>query len=164
VVLAGPVLGLLAGSTVNTTGTIVDLLIVVGVPLVVGLALRRAAARVPFVAAAIDPASILVVLVLVALVGSEIHPSAEYVVVTAAIVAFVVAMTGASLLIARLVVPASRPAVVLTVAVRDFAVASAIAGAAFGPRASGPLGIYGVVVIATGAALVRYLKPAARRD
>jgi hypothetical protein len=38
---------------------------------------------------------------------------------------------------------------------RDFAVASGIAAAAFGPAAAAPLGIYGVLVMAWGALVAR---------
>jgi hypothetical protein len=41
------------------------------------------------------------------------------------------------------------------VSMRDFAVASGIAAAAFGSAATGPLGIYGVLVIAWGAVVAR---------
>ena len=46
-------------------------------------------------------------------------------------------------------------AVVLPVAMRDFAVAAGIATAAFGPAAAAPLGAYGVLVLLLGAVLAR---------
>jgi predicted Na+-dependent transporter len=157
VLIAGPVLGVLAGSAVNASGTVTQLALVVGLPLVGGLCLRPLFRRAPPLAEAAAPLSIVLVLALVALVASQIRPSTAYVVVTAAIVGFLGVTTAAALVAGRLVDPSTRPAVVLSVAVRDFAVASGIASAAFGPKASGPLGIYGVLVIATGAALTRHL-------
>ncbi len=162
VVIAGPVLGLLGGSSVDASSTIAELVVVVGIPMAAGLILRPMARRTPSLHVLIGPASIALVLALVALVASQIHLGTAYVAVTVAIVGFVIATTAAGLLIARLVDPVTRPAVILSVAVRDFAVASGIAYAAFGPKASGPLGIYGVVVIATGAGLIRYLGRNAR--
>jgi len=43
-------------------------------------------------------------------------------------------------------------AVLLPVALRDFAVAAGIATAAFGPAAAAPLGVYGVLVLLAGSA------------
>jgi len=48
--------------------------------------------------------------------------------------------------------------VLLNVSMRDFAVASGIAAAAFGPAATAPLGIYGVLVIAWGTLIARVVK------
>jgi len=108
--------------------------------------------------------SVALVLALVELVASQIHPVRAYIGVTGAIVALVALTTGGALAIGHLVDARGRPAVVLSVAVRDFAVASGIADTAFGARASGPLGIYGIVVIASGAGLVRCLKVARPRE
>ena len=158
VVIAGSVLGALAGSTVDTSGTILQLGLVVGAPLLLGLVLRPAVSRFSRATVGIPAASVVLVVALVYLVASQIHLSGAYLWVGAAIVAFITTTTVAAFVISRLVDSATRPAVVLGVAVRDFAVASGIAEAAFGPRSSGPLGLYGIAVIATGAGLVRLLR------
>jgi hypothetical protein len=53
-------------------------------------------------------------------------------------------------------------AVLLPVAMRDFAVAAGIAAAAFGPAAAAPLGAYGVLVLLAGslAAIIARHHPA----
>jgi len=49
-------------------------------------------------------------------------------------------------------------AVVLPVAMRDFAVAAGIAAAAFGPAAAAPLGAYGVLVLLGGSAVTMFTR------
>lgn len=159
VAIAGPVLGVLAGSGVDATSTVVELALIVGIPMVLGLFLRPVGRRARSPAQVVSVASIAIVLLLVELVASQIHPSRAYVGATAAIAAFICLTTATAIATGRIVDPGARAAVILSLAVRDFAVASGIAEVAFGPRASGPLGIYGVVVIASGAALVRWLRP-----
>jgi hypothetical protein len=46
---------------------------------------------------------------------------------------------------------------------RDFAIAAAIAAAAFGPAAAAPLGLYGILVLAWGTATAGVLRRR-RRD
>ena len=41
---------------------------------------------------------------------------------------------------------------------RDFAIAAALAAAAFGPAAAAPLGLYGVAVLVWGTAAAGYLR------
>jgi len=58
--------------------------------------------------------------------------------------------------------PARATAILLPVAMRDFAVAAGIAAAAFGPAAAAPLGAYGVLVLLAGslAAIIARRRPA----
>jgi predicted Na+-dependent transporter len=56
-------------------------------------------------------------------------------------------------ILALRVPPARATAILLPVAMRDFAVAAGIAAAAFGPAAAAPLGAYGVLVLLAGSAV-----------
>jgi predicted Na+-dependent transporter len=98
---------------------------------------------------------------LVALVASEIHFSADYASVTVALLLFLAACA----LLGRLLAARStRPvaaALLLTTSMRDFAIAAAIATAAFGPSAAAPLGIYGVAVLIWGTACAGFVRNAA---
>jgi predicted Na+-dependent transporter len=148
-VLAAPTLALVAGGGAVRTGELVlTLVLVVVVPFALALAAggrlhaggRRQAERVAQGA----------VLVLVALVASQVVPDA--VLVRAAAALAVVIAGGAALghALGRLVAPPDRAAVLLSVSMRDFAVAAGIASAAFGSDATPPLGLYGVMVMVWG--------------
>jgi len=99
--------------------------------------------------------AILAVVVLVWLVSGQVRLSAAYAALAGALVALIVASAAIGLLLAWRLDPPARTAVVLTVSMRDFAVASGIAAAAFGPATAAPLGIYGVLVMAWGALIAR---------
>jgi predicted Na+-dependent transporter len=102
--------------------------------------------------------SLAAVAALVALVASEIHFTAGYAAVAAALLLFL----AASALLGRLLAARSpRPvaaALLLTTSMRDFAIAAAIAAAAFGPQAAAPLGLYGVAVLIWGTACAGYFR------
>jgi hypothetical protein len=49
-------------------------------------------------------------------------------------------------------------ALLLTISMRDFAIAAGLATAAFGPRASAPLGLYGIMVLAWGTGCAGFLR------
>jgi predicted Na+-dependent transporter len=95
---------------------------------------------------------------LVALIASEVHLSAGYAAVAAALVVFLLA----SAVIGRLLgLRASRPvaaALLLTTSMRDFAIAAGLATAAFGPAAAAPLGLYGILVLVWGTAAAGALR------
>jgi predicted Na+-dependent transporter len=95
---------------------------------------------------------------LVALIASEVHLSAGYATVAAALVVFLLA----SAMIGRLLgLRASRPvaaALLLTTSMRDFAIAAGLATAAFGPAAAAPLGLYGILVLVWGTAAAGTLR------
>ena len=81
------------------------------------------------------------------------------------IVALVVYVAGSAALgwVLALRAPAGQAtAMLLPVAMRDFAVAAGIAAAAFGPAAAAPLGAYGVLVLLAGslAAIIARRRPA----
>jgi predicted Na+-dependent transporter len=101
--------------------------------------------------------------VLVWLVSAQVRLSAAYGMLVAVLVVLIVASAAIGLLLSwRLESPAAT-AVVLNVSMRDFAVASGIAAAAFGPAATAPLGIYGVLVMAGGALVARTVNRRRRR-
>jgi predicted Na+-dependent transporter len=95
---------------------------------------------------------------LVALVASEVRFSAGYAAVAAALLLFL----AASALLGRLLAARSpRPvasALLLTTSMRDFAIAAAIATAAFGPQSAAPLGLYGIAVLIWGTACAGYFR------
>ena len=95
---------------------------------------------------------------LVALIAAEVHLSAGYATVAAALVVFLLA----SAVVGRLLgLRAPRPvaaALLLTTSMRDFAIAAGLATAAFGPAAAAPLGLYGILVLVWGTAAAGALR------
>jgi predicted Na+-dependent transporter len=95
---------------------------------------------------------------LVALIAAEVHFSAGYAAVAAALVVFLLA----SAVVGRLLgLRAPRPvaaALLLTTSMRDFAIAAGLAAAAFGPAAAAPLGLYGILVLVWGTAAAGALR------
>jgi predicted Na+-dependent transporter len=165
VLLAAPVLTLEAGrASFSTVGVIANLAVVVMLPLAAGIALRGwIPATRRFLAAdaaqrAAGWTAIAAVAVLVALVAAEVRPSASYGAVAAALLLFLAATAAVGrLLSAR----SDRPvgaALLLTTSMRDFAIAAALAAAAFGPAAAAPLGLYGVAVLIWGTAAAGFLR------
>jgi ACR3 family arsenite efflux pump ArsB len=98
----------------------------------------------------------LTLLALVYLVSAQIPHSPAYLPVLPALVAY---LAGAALLgwvLSRLLAPARRPAVLLPVAMRNFAVAAGVAATTFGPAAAAPLGAYGILVLLFGTLATRH--------
>lgn len=156
VLASGPILELLSGSTSTKAGGILGTLaLVVALPLVLGATFRRLCATR---AAVLDAARVLGVVALLVLlweVAGEVQLQASYLGVVAALVGFLLAATALGWLLGRGLAAPARRAVLLPVAMRDFAVAAGIAASAFGPRAVGPLGIYGLLVLLAGALATR---------
>lgn len=154
VLAAGPVLALAgATATVPAAALLGTLLLVVALPLAAGIGLRAVWAPGARAGAAVRIGAVGALLVLLWQVASQIRLEAGYLRVIAALAAFLAgsALLG-GLLSARL--PAGRGvAVLLPVALRDFAVAAGIAATAFGPAAAAPLGVYGVFVLVAGAVI-----------
>jgi hypothetical protein len=144
--------------------------VVVALPLAVGIALRSwpsAAARALAGRRAETAASrtaVAAVAALVALVAAEVHLSAGYAAVAGALVLFL----AATAVIGRaLGARSARPAgsaLLLTTSMRDFAIAAALAAAAFGPQAAAPLGLYGIAVLIWGTACAGLLRNRAESD
>jgi predicted Na+-dependent transporter len=181
VALAGPILTLEAGHAgVSPGGIIANLALVVALPLAVGL-IARACAEVPLRAVSSSSlanrllaatrilataraervaslTALAAVAALVALIAAEIHLSAAYLAVAAALLLF---LLGSALLGRALGTRAARPtatALLLTTSMRDFAIAAGLAAAAFGPTAAAPLGLYGVAVLVWGTAVAGILR------
>jgi hypothetical protein len=137
---------------------------VVALPLVAGFLLRARIRLGPRAERTAAATAVLAVAALVALIAAEVHLSASYLGVGLALVAFL----GGSALVGRLLgIGARRPsgvAVLLTTSMRDFAIAAGLATAAFGPAASAPLGLYGILVLVWGTAAAGFLRkrPAGR--
>jgi len=162
VLAAGVQLQLLAGGAAfSTVGLIGSLTWIVAVPLVTGAVLGRVAAR--WQAAVVEQAATtiatLAVLVLIWLVAGQAHLDARYLRAGLALVIFLAGSTLAGALVS-IGLPRHRAvSLLLPVAMRDFAIAAGIATAAFGPAASAPLGLYGILVLLFGAAASRLVKP-----
>jgi predicted Na+-dependent transporter len=95
---------------------------------------------------------------LVALIAAEVHFSAGYTAVAAALVVFLLASAAVGRLLG---LRAPRPvaaALLLTTSMRDFAIAAGLAAAAFGPPAAAPLGLYGILVLVWGTAVAGVLR------
>jgi predicted Na+-dependent transporter len=155
VAVAGPILSLAGGHGVSAVHVLITLSLVVGVPLLAGLLLRRLAAAGSRAGDGFQALAIVAVVVLVWLVSGQVRLSAAYWALAGVLVVLIVASAAIGLLLGSRLEPAVKTGIVLTVSMRDFAVASGIALAAFGPAAAAPLGIYGVLVMAWGALIAR---------
>jgi predicted Na+-dependent transporter len=186
VAVAGPILALEAGRAGFSPGGVIgNLALVVALPLAAGIALRASAAPAADARAERSPTRISLlawlpattralatpraqrvashvalaaVAALVALIAAEVHFSAGYAAVAAALVVFLLA----SAVVGRLLgLRAARPvaaALLLTTSMRDFAIAAGLAAAAFGPAAAAPLGLYGILVLVWGTAAAGALR------
>jgi predicted Na+-dependent transporter len=171
VLLAAPILTLEAGrASFSPAGVIANLAVVVALPLTAGIALRcvipvtarvlaadgaqRAAARTAIVAVA----------ALVALVAAEVRLSASYGAVAVALLLFLAATAVVGWALGTRSPRPAGAALLLTTSMRDFAIAAALAAAAFGPAAAGPLGLYGVAVLVWGTAAAGALRARATRS
>ena len=161
VALAGPILTLEAGRAGISPGSIIaNLALVVALPLALGLAAR---AFIPFASTPrVEPVAsrtaLVAVAALVALIAAEVHLSAAYLSVAAALLLF---LLGSALVGRALGARAARPtatALLLTTSMRDFAIAAGLAAAAFGPAAAAPLGLYGIAVLVWGTAVAGVLR------
>ena len=155
VAVAGPILALAGGHGVSALHVLITLSLVVGVPLLAGLLLRRLAAAGSRAGDGFQALAIVAVVVLVWLVSGQVRLSAAYWALAGVLVVLIVASAAIGLLLGSRLEPGVKTGIVLTVSMRDFAVASGIALAAFGPAAAAPLGIYGVLVMAWGALIAR---------
>jgi len=151
VVAAGPILSLLGASiSVSSVGLLGTLAAVVALPLAAGMALRRVWS--PRDDAVIRLVTVLALLLLLWQVASQIRLDFAYVTVIVALVVFVAGSAALGWGLALRAPAGQATAVLLPVALRDFAVAAGIATAAFGPAAAAPLGAYGVIVLLAGSA------------
>ena len=154
VAVAGPLLSIEVGHAhVHTGGIIVNLVLVVALPLAVGILLRTFTPigtrfdRVATTTATVSVAA------LVALIAAEVHLSGRYFAVVAALVLFLVGSAIVGRLFGIGAGPPTAVAVLLTMSMRDFAIAAGLATTAFGPAAAAPLGLYGILVLVWGTAV-----------
>ena len=172
VLLAGPILSLAgAHSSASQLSLLVTLALVVALPLAAGSALRSVdpfGGREQALTRVLGTVSLLVLLWQVA---SQIEVRTSEAGVLLALLAYLAGGAALGWLLARGAAstgsatgPDRRTAIVLTTAMRDFAVAAGIAASAFGAAAAAPLGIYGLLVLIFGsAAAYAARRPGTRR-
>jgi hypothetical protein len=129
-----------------------------------GVALRTAWSPGPALDAATRLVTLLALLLLLWQVASQIRLDSAYTMVIIALVVYVAGSAALGRVLALRAPAGQATAVLLPVAMRDFAVAAGIATAAFGPAAAAPLGAYGVLVLLAGSvvALIARRDPGAR--
>lgn len=163
----GPVLlGALAGGTSDVAvGELVGrFALVVLVPLVVGLALRAAMPRLEHAEAELGGLATLAVVVLVYAAMSGADEGGDLLPAAAASALFLAAAALPAAAWMALAPRALRATGALVIELRDFAVAAALAGQAFGPAAATVSGVYGVLMLLLGAAAAHALPRLSRRN
>jgi predicted Na+-dependent transporter len=165
VILAGPILTLEAGHAgFSPGGVIANLAIVVALPLAVGITLRSwvqptaQALATEKAEAAASRTALAAVAILVALVASEVHLAVSYLAVAGALLLFLAATAVIGRALGTRSAKPTGSALLLTTSMRDFAIAAALATAAFGPKSAAPLGLYGIAVLIWGTACAGLLR------
>jgi predicted Na+-dependent transporter len=155
VLLAGPILMLLgAHSATSQAGLLATLALVVALPLIAGCGMRTIDPFRGRERSLIEIVGMASLLVLLWEIASELRLHASDVLVAVAMLAYLAAAGVLGWLLALRTPAPRRTTVILTTAMRDFAVAAGIAASAFGTAAAAPLGIYGVMVLVFGAIVV----------
>jgi len=155
VLLAGPILMFLgARSATSQAGLLATLALVVALPLIAGCGMRTIDPFGGRERSLIKIVGIVSLLVLLWEIASELRLHASDVLVVVALLAYLAAAGVLGWLLALRAPAPRRTTVILTTAMRDFAVAAGIAASAFGIAAAAPLGIYGVMVLVFGAVVV----------
>jgi predicted Na+-dependent transporter len=95
---------------------------------------------------------------LVALVAAQVRPSTGYLPVLGGILLFLAGSAALGAVLARGAPLTDAIPVLLTVSMRDFAIAAGLAASAFGTAAAAPLGLYGVVVLVWGTAVAGFTR------
>lgn len=153
VAAAGPVLTIEAGHASARPGQIIaSLALIVALPLAAGIALRARTGLPARAARTAVTTAVAAVAVLVALIAAEVHLSARYLPVAAALIAFLAGSALTGWLFGTRIRGPAAVAVLFTTSMRDFAIAAGLAAAAFGPAAAAPLGLYGILVLIWGTA------------
>jgi len=157
----GPALAtVLAHSTGEASGTALlgRFALVVLLPLVVGLGARLRLARLGAAQPALGALSTLAVCALVYAALSGLKHAHHLGPAVVGSLAFLSLSGLVALLAMRLARHLDPPAVALPVGMRDFAVAAALATAAFGPAAAPTAGVYGVFMLVLGAGATSVLR------
>lgn len=161
----GPLLAAGLGHTaghVSSTTLLGRFALVVLVPLVVGLAARRILPAIGRGEGALGGLSTLTVCALVYAALSGVSAGQQLSGAVLGSLAFLLASGLLALVATRLASRLDAASVGLPVGLRDFAVAAALASQAFGPRAAGVAGVYGVLMLIAGAVTATLLRrPAA---
>lgn len=156
VVAAGPVLGAFgADAAISSTALLAQLVIVVALPLVAGVATRATLHPGSGTLSTAAASGTLALLVLLWQVASQITLQPSYLAVTLALLAFLAGSAALGWLLTIGQSPPRRIALALPIMMRDFAIAAGIAATAYGPAAAAPLGIYGVLVLLAGTVATR---------
>jgi BASS family bile acid:Na+ symporter len=164
--LLGPVvLGALAGAGGDVAvGALVGrFALVVLLPLAVGLVARASVPRLEHAEGELSGLATLAVVVLVYAAMSGAGEGGDLAPAAAASALFLAGSALPALASAALASPALRATGALVVELRDFAVAAALAGQAFGPAAATVSGVYGVLMLLLGAAAAHLLPRFAAR-
>jgi hypothetical protein len=152
-VLGPVVLGALAGGgDVAVADLVGRFALVVLAPLAAGLLARAALPRLEHAEGELSGLATLAVVVLVYAAMSGAHEGADLGAAATASVLFLAGSAVPSLAWAALAPRALGTTGALVVELRDFAVAAALAGQAFGPAAATVAGVYGVLMLLLGAA------------
>jgi len=155
VLLAGPILMFLgAHSATSQAGLLATLALVVALPLIAGCGMRTLDPFGGRERSLVEIVGMVSLLVLLWEIASELRLHASDVLVAVALLAYLAAAGVLGWLLALGAPAPRRTTVILTTAMRDFAVAAGIAASAFGIAAAAPLGIYGVMVLVFGATVV----------
>jgi predicted Na+-dependent transporter len=159
VVFAGLILsGLSDNAHVHPLHILINLVVVVGIPLALGVVLASARTLGPRSLAVAERTATGALAGLVCLVAAQVHIGTAYAGVLLAIVVIVgfSALLGVGL--GRTATRDGAISLLLTTSMRDFAIAAGLATSAFGPAAAAPLGLYGVVVILWGTGAAGWLR------
>lgn len=156
VLAGGPELAAMSGAAgVHPGGLVVTMVLVVALPLFAGMGLRRVLRSRGAVLDAGRLAAVAVLLVMLWEVAGQVQLRAAYLDVVGALGGFLVGAGALAWLTTRGCRSSLAVGLALPSAMRDFAIAAGIATSAFGARAAGPLGVYGVLVLVLGALVAR---------
>lgn len=157
--LGGLILSFVAGNAhVHPVHVLINMVVVVGIPLTAGLLLAAVTHLSPRSVFAAEWTATGALAGLVVLVAGQVHIGAAYVGVLFAILIIVAASALLGVGIGRTTSREGSTSLLLTISMRDFAIAAALAAAAFGPEAAAPLGLYGVVVLLWGTGVAGWLR------
>jgi hypothetical protein len=148
-----------AGHRTSSASLLVTLLVVVAAPFGAGLAVRQAAAGFghlgPRILAAARLVGLAALLLLLFEVASQVRVGGSILAGLGLLATFLLGELLLAVGLTRGLPEPQRLALLLPLTMRDFAVAAGIAQAAFGARATGLLGAYGLLVLIVGGILAR---------
>jgi predicted Na+-dependent transporter len=164
IAFAGMILSFIAHDAhIDAMHVLTNLVIVVGIPLTSGVLLAATKHLRPRIISVAERIAVGSLAGLILLVAGQVHLGADYVGVLLAVVIIVGVSAFLGSAIGRKASREGSTSLLLTMSMRDFAIAAALAAAAFGPQAVAPLGLYGVLVIFWGTAVAGFLRSRAGR-